>query len=632
MSRTTREKKKSKRTAPSAASRQVTPTIAPPLPAVRPWIVLAIVLATVLAYLPALRAPFVMDDDSTIAMSASALRSIPAGSPVAGRPVVRATLAANYKLNALVGVDQRRDPGGANKAIGYRVANILFHLLTGALLFGVLRRAARERSIAEDWRVIADPLAATACALWLLHPIQTEAINYIVQRTEILASLFFLATLYGSLRAWDATTTRGRIGWYAAAIVACVFGIGSKEIVITAPLAIILYDRAFRLNSWKAVVSPGNGRGWFYLALAGSCVMAFALVAAGARGGTAGFGGAMTWYGYFYTQCWAIAHYVRLVLWPNALAIDYGETLVTGARGVPGAVLLSLFALATLAAWRRLPKFAWFAFLGTLFFLLLAPSSSVVPIWTEVAAERRIYLALAVVLVLAVVGAEWLRRRYLASLSPARARFVAGAVALVLASTTAVRSQTYSSSELLWRDAAAKTPDNPRAISNLGYALTLQRPPKLVEAEAVLRRAMALDTTCRFGCSQLASLIAAQGRYAEAVALLERTLRSNPADARAEGRLALVRMQMGAFDKAIEHLEHVATTQPTDHLFMILGVADLAVQRRQDALVAFQSAARLNPGNLDIQRLGSSLFNTGRNADALPYLKGLAIDLAQGMQ
>ena len=605
---------------------------APALPGVNRWFVLALAVVTVLAYVPALRAPFVMDDDSTISMSASPVLRVPSGSPVAGRPVVRATLAANYRLNALLGVSQRRDPDGPNKAIGYRLVNVLLHLLTGVLLFGVIRRAIRERTIPQEWRDAADPLAAVVCALWLLHPIQTEAINYVVQRTEVLGSLFYVATLYGSLRAWAEGSGGGRIGWYAAAIVACVLGIASKEIVITAPLAVILYDRAFRLDSWNAVRAPGNGRGFFYLALAGSCAATFAFIAVGARGGTAGFGGRMAWYGYLYSQCWAIAHYLRLVIWPNALAIDYGEKLITGARGIPGAVLLVAFALATLLAWRRLPKFGWFAFLGAEFFLLLAPSSSVVPIWTEVAAERRIYLALATVLVLAVVGAEWLRRRYVERVSSHTLGLAAGALALVLAATTAARSHTYATSERLWRDAVAKAPDNPRATSNLGYALSLERPPKFAEAESVFRRAMAQDTTCRFGCAQLASMMAVQGRYAEAAALLERTLRNNPSDARSEGRLALVRMQMGAFDQAIEHLEHVAMTQPNEHLFVILGVADLAVQHQQDAMEAFRSAALLNPQNAEIQRLGTSLFNAGRNPESLPFLKGLAIDLAQGMQ
>lgn len=596
------------------------------------WIVVAIIGATLLAYLPALRAPFVMDDESAVAESALAHGSVPAGSPVAGRPVVRATLAANYALNTLLGVDQRRDPDGPNKTVGFRLLNILFHLCTGALLFGLLRRAMRERTITRDWRAVADPLAAVVCALWLLHPIQTEAIDYVVQRTELLASLFYVATLYASVRAWDAATAGSRVRWYLAAIVACVLGVASKEIAITAPLAVVLYDRAFRLGDWRAIRRPGNGRGWFYIALASSCAATFALVAMGARGNTAGLHRGMTWYGYLYTQCWAIAHYLRLAMWPNALVIDYGEKLVTGARGVWGAVLLVLFAIATLAAWKRLPKYGWFAFLGAEFFLLLAPSSSFVPVRTEIAAERRIYLALANVLVLVVVGAEWLRRKYLKSVSALRIGLAVGAVAVVLAAVTAVRGSTYTTSERLWRDAVVKVPDNPRAKVNLGYALSRERPPKYAEAETVLRRAIVQDTTCRHGCTQLASVLAAQGRFVEAIDLLEHTLANEPDDVVAEGRLAFNQMKTGSFDQAIAHLRHMASTHPNEHLLVILGVANLAVQRQQDALNAFQAASDLNPGDGEVTKLGNSLFQAGRNKEALPFLKELAINLAQEMQ
>ncbi len=596
------------------------------------WIAAALVAATILAYVPALSAPFVMDDETAIAESSSPQHIVPAGSPVAGRPVVRATLAANSALNSLLGVDQRRDPDGPNKAVGFRFVNILFHLCTGALLFGLLRRAMREETIAEDWRKIADPLAATVCTLWLLHPIQTEAINYVVQRTELLASLFYVATLYASLRAWDAESNGARIRWYFAAVLACILGVGSKEIVITAPLAVVLYDRAFRLDSWRAVRAPGNNRGWFYVALAGACAAMFAFVAAGARGKTVGLGGPMSWYGYLYTQCWAIVHYLQLVVWPNALVIDYGDKLVTGMRGIPGLIVLVLFAIVTLAAWRKLPKFGWLAFLGAEFFILLAPSSSIVPIRTEVAAERRIYLALANVLVLAVVGAEWLRRKYLKSVSPLKFGVSVGVIAILLAGATAARSHTYASSESLWRSGVANAPDNARAKANLGYALARERPPKLAEAETVFRNAIAQDTTCHYGCAQLASVLAAQGRVPEAIGLLQRTLANDPGDAMAEGRLALDLMKMGSFGEAITHLEHVAQEHPTEHLLVILGVANLAVQRQMNAMAAFQAAAEMNPADPEVQRLSGSLFRAGGRADALPFLRELAIDLAEEMQ
>ena len=175
----------------------------PALPALRSWIVVALAIATVLAYAPALSAPFVMDDETAITESSSIQWRTPAGSPVSGRPVVSATLALNHAANTLLGVDQRPDPGGPYKSVGYRLLNILFHLCTGALLFGVLRRTIRTHVIPEDWRALADPLAGAVCAIWLLHPIQSEAINYIVQRTELLASLFYVAALYASIRATE---------------------------------------------------------------------------------------------------------------------------------------------------------------------------------------------------------------------------------------------------------------------------------------------------------------------------------------------------------------------------------------------------------------------------------------------
>jgi len=248
------------------------------------WIVISIVIATLLAYVPALRAPFLADDWVTI-VAASRLES-PAGMPTAGRPLVMASLDANYQVNRLLGVDQKADPDGPNKAIGYRLFNLLVHLLTGALLFGVLRRALREGPIPSDWRAIADPIAGTVASLWLLHPIQSEVINYVVQRSESLASLFYLLVLYASQRAWDATPS-ARLRWYAVAGGACVLGLLSKEIVVSAPLAVMLYDRAFRLPTWRALLRPGDGREFLYLGLWIAALATFTVFALGARGDSA---------------------------------------------------------------------------------------------------------------------------------------------------------------------------------------------------------------------------------------------------------------------------------------------------------------------------------------------------------
>jgi Tfp pilus assembly protein PilF len=609
------------------------------LPRIPALPVLALILATALAYAPALSAPFVMDDVPSIADNLS-IRGGAQGAPfapppdvaVSGRPLVNATLAANYAINESLGVDQRPDPDGPYKTVGYRVFNIIAHLLTGALLFGVLRRAMRERTIGEDWRALADPFAGVVCALWLLHPIQTEAIDYIVQRTELLASLFYVATLYGSLRAWDASSARSRFWWYAAAIFACLLGTLSKEIVISAPLAVILYDRAFRFPSWSAVRGATHGRIAFYIALAVVCVSSILIVAAGARGGSAGFSTGMPWYAYFYSQCWAIAHYLRLVVWPNALTVDYGPALITGLRGVPGLILLTALAVAVLAAWTRVPKYGWFAFAGSMFFMLLAPSSSVVPIAAEIVAERRIYLALAAVIVVFVVAAESARRRFAKSLSVHQLWMALVGLAAVFAVATATRSYTYSTSERLWRDSVKKVPANPRAYSNLGSAFLRQRPPNYAAADTQFRLAMALDTTCHFGCGALASVLAQQGRIPEATALYERALHFDPNNAPLERRYALMLMKADSFSLAIPHIAHVASAYPTERHLVVLAVAYFAVRHQQDGIAAFDNAARMYPGNAEIRSLGGILATAGRADDAVPHLKELALVLAKDWQ
>ena len=619
MSRKSRRRTEQPDATPRVEARAATPR----LPAVNWWIVLALFAATMAAYAPALNAPFVLDDEPTI--NASAQWIAPPGSPTAGRPLVLLTLGANYAINSALGIKQRPDPDDPGKGVAYRLFNLLVHLLTGALLFGVVRRAMREKTIGESWRAIADPVAAVVCALWLLHPIQSEVVNYIVQRSESMASLCYLAVLYASQRAWESDT---KLRWYAAAVIACALGMACKEIVITAPLAVMLYDRAFRLKSWRDLLAPGDGRGFLYVALWVASLGTFALFGLGARGETAGANAHITWYSYLYTQCWAIARYLQLIVWPSRLAIDYGIDPVRGMRGVPGAVLLAALGIATLAAWTRVAKYGWFAFLGSMFFILLAPSSSVVPIVSEVAAERRIYLALAVVLVLIVVAAESLRRRFAANVPAKRVAIGFAGIAAVLALTTAARSRTYSSVEALSRSAALAMPDNPRALGNLGWALYKSPTPKLAEAESVFAVAAARDSTCHFGCLQYGAVLISAGRVRDAIPLIESQLALNPGDVLAARTLGLAYMKAGDYQNAIAPLEMVAARLPRMDHIVVLGVACLSAGHRDEAIEMFKHVAEIGGGDPEMQRLSARLLDGVNRPDALSDLQKFAAQLS----
>ena len=624
---TSRKRRRAPR--PIAAPPQPTRSVNPPLPRAARWIAFALVVASAFAYVPALRAPFVLDDWLTI--DAASRWQAAVGMPTRGRPMDMATLAANYQVNRLLGVDQRADPAGPDKTIGYRVFNILLHLATGALLFAVLRRAMRERKIPEDWRAVADTLAGTVTMLWLLHPIQSEVINYVVQRSEAQASLCYLAALYASQRAWDAAHA-SRVRWYALAVLVCILGMMSKEIVITAPLAVMLYDRAFRLNSWKALRAPGAGRGWAYVAMWAACLATFAVFEAGARGDSSAFGIDMPWYRYFYTQCWAIGRYLWLVAWPAALTPDYGFRPIGGMRGIPGLVVLLTFGAVTVRAWKDVDRFGWFAFTGSMFFILLAPSSSVIPVALEIAAERRIYLALAAVLVIVVVAAEWARRRLAPRVSP-RGLLAGGAgVALALTVVTAARSRLYRDPEALWRQAALAVPDDPRVFEQLGLVFFAAGPPSYPRAESSFVKALAMDSSCQSGCLQYGALLSKEGRFPQAVAELERYAAQRADiiyDVHATRLLSFDWMRLGKFDRALPYLERLVQIDPTPPGFVALGVTYLTLGRRDEAVATFRHMATLDPTNERLQALSARLEDGTNHPEALSNLQEFALSMTR---
>ena len=594
----------------------------------RAWWV-ALVLLTVVAYAPAMRSPYLFDDIASIPANASIRQLWPPAVPlhppentsVAGRPVVNYSLALNYWLNERLGVDQRPYPEGRNKSVSFHVVNLLLHLSCGWMLFLLVRRTARRQRFDVRIAAVAEPLALIVSAIWLLHPIQTEAVNYVIQRTELVVSLCYLGVLYAACRSWE-SEGRSTLWWCIGAVAICLVGMGSKEVMITAPLMVALYHRAFHATTWREVLR-NDGRWWFYPALLLTMLVVVVGIRSDARFGTVGFGGGIAWYEYLYSQAWAIAHYLRLFAWPNELTFDYGQRAVTGWAGVPGVVILGAFAMATIIAWLRVERWGWFAFLGTWFFLLLAPSSSVVPITTEIAAERRVYLALAAVCVFVVVACVALYRRVASRAVPqTRVAALAAGVCIVLALVTFSRSSTYASSLSLWRDTVRKAPTNPRAYHNLAAELIRQDEPRLAEAETLYRRAVALDSTYVEAYTGLATIAINLNDQARAESLLTRVLALDPGNADATQVLGRMYLRGGEPARALPYLEQYASAFPGDNALVALGTAYLMIGRLDDGATVLREALRYNPARTDAMRLlGGVLAEQGRPREALPLLE-----------
>ncbi len=370
-----------------------------------------VVLSGVLVYTNALSGQFLFDDENAIVTN-STIRQLqpltvplspPRDTPVAGRPLVNLTFALNY---ASTGLDVR----------AYRLTNLAVHLLAGLVLFGIVRRSLLGPKLASHFGAQSLTLAWACALVWTLHPLNTEAVNYLAERTESLMGLCYLLTVYCAIRGVKGSGLKaqgsglkaqgsglkaqgsGLSAWDFAAVLACTAGMACKESMVTAPFIVALYDRVFLFDSVKDAVR----RRWHVYAGLAASWLVLALLLSGQPRTSAGFGSGTDPWTYFLNQMDIIVRYLRLSVWPQGLVLDYGlPQSLTLADVVWPAGFLTALGLATLIAIRYRP---FVGFLGAWFFITLSPTSSFVPIATEVGAERRMYLPLAGLVVLAVVG------------------------------------------------------------------------------------------------------------------------------------------------------------------------------------------------------------------------------------
>ena len=213
----------------------------------------------------------------------------------------------------------------------------------------------------------------------MVHPIQTDAVDYLTQRSELMMGLFYLLTLYCAIRALGSDSPDR---WHAAAVVSCLLGAGCKESIVTAPVIVVLYDRMFVFDSMKDALRARTG---LYIGLWLSWVELAAV--ATSRNKTVGFSSGVSAWTYLLNQTQMISQYLKLTIWPHALVIDYGVPRPYGLMDVlPQALLVVTLLIVTGIALVRSPMAG---FLGAWFFITLAPTSSFIPIVSEVGAERR---------------------------------------------------------------------------------------------------------------------------------------------------------------------------------------------------------------------------------------------------
>ena len=629
-----------------------------------------ILVVTAFCYFNTRTAPFFFDDKASIEENSSIrhlmdVRSVLSppvtGAGVTGRPVVNLSLAINYALSG-------KSPGG------YRATNILLHVLTGLTFFGLVRRTLLLPTVPSRFRAATLPLATAIAGLWTLHPLQTESVTCIIQRTEILVGLFYLLTLYAFVRSVDSTSR----SWPVVCVGSCLIGMASKEVMVSAPLMVLLYDRTFVAGSFR---TAWQRRRALYLCLACTWVLLGYLVlkAGGARGTAAGLGLGVSWWTYALKQCEAIVWYVWLGLWPHPLVVFYGSDVVTRITEVWWQIgVLTTAVVATLIALRRQPKLG---FVLLWFFVILAPSSSVIPLITQTMAEHRMYLPLASVLTLLVLGVYHLAGRH--------ALWGFAAVATSLAFLTVRRNHDYQSPLRIWTDTVAKRPLAAQAHVNLGAALrdlgrrtealehyemavrlapglseahnniatilletgrpaeaiaycetalrlkpdfaiahnnlgsALSQIGRLAESDEHIRTAIRLNPELAPAHSNLAGILLRERKYAEAIYHAREAARLDPALVDARANLTSALLALGRTEESIEHFEAMVRLTPNDAgAWSNLGAALYRLGRPREAIPHFQTALRLQPNDVNaLNNLGSALVQTGELTEAMKYYR-----------
>jgi tetratricopeptide (TPR) repeat protein len=557
-----------------------------------------VVFAALAAYHNSFHGPFIFDDalsvtsNLTIRHLGSALTPL-INSTTGGRPVLNLTFALNYALNG-------------TRVGGYHVFNLLVHTLAGLVLFGIVRRTLTRPVLNGRFGTDSVPLALAVAVIWVVHPIQTEAVTYISQRAESLLGLFYLLSLYGFIRSAESFTPAR---WQILSILGCLLGAMSKEIIMTAPVMVLLYDRTFVAGSFR---EAWRQRWQYYLGLAACTWLLLAWLMTGLGQRSVGFGKGVTWWNYALTSCRSVVRYCQLAIWPHPLILDYGTNIVQHATEIaPFALALVVLLVVVAMALRYRPVIG---FAGAWFFVILAPTSSVVPIVIQPMAEHRMYLSMAGAIALGVLGLHWLIGR--------RGLIACATVAVGLGWLTIQRNNDYRSALAIWSDTVAKCPDNERAHVSLGAVLA-HYPGRLPDEIAEYQ--VALHIKPDFAEAHLDmgnALLRIPGRLPDAIAEYKTALRINPGYVDAHINLGNALLQIpGHVPDAIAEYKTVLRINPNfaDAYYDVGCVLSQIPGRLPDAIAAYQAALRINPDQSEAHyNLGCALLQIrGRLPEAI---------------
>jgi len=517
--------------------------------------------------------------------------------------VANVSLALNYYFN------------GYN-VVGYRFANILIHIVNGFLLYALAGVTFRTPAMAGRFQN-PDLAAAFAALVWLVHPLHTQSVAYIVQRMTSLAVMFYLLSLLCYAKARLGPSAGRRTALFAGCGLAGLLAFGSKEIAATLPAFIFLYEWYFlqKLDaSWLRRRLPGVVVVCLLMGVISLAYLGFRNPIEPILSRYAG--GEFSAWQRLLTQLRVVCVYISLMIWPHPsrLNLDYDFPASTSLLDPPttlaGLMIISglLFLAVRLAKREPLVSFSILWFFGN-----LVIESSFIPL--ETVFEHRTYLPS----VMPVMAAAALLFRLV------RPRWVAvgllSVVAAVATLWTHQRNQVWSDAAALWRDCARKSPLKARPYNNLGTVLVERG--RLTEAEFNFRKAIALKPKYGDAHYNLGYALIRSGRMEEGSRQLLEAIRLEPENYMAYNNLGIAYLIQENYPQAVHYLQEALRLKPNfETARNNLGVALKNQGNLDAALREFSEAIRLNPGFAEAyNNAGLTLKEQGRLKDAAGYFR-----------
>ena len=479
-------------------------------------LIISLIVFGFIAYCNSFSLPFTYDDIPNITENTN-IRSLwpltktmsaPLGPRVAigRRPILCLTFAINYAF-------------GQYSVWGYHFFSLMIHVLCGLTLYGVLCRTFLSKRLEEKFGTHALVLAWIAAAFWIVHPIQTGAVTYIIQRGESLMGLFYLLTLYAAIRSGQSEKP---ILWWIIAILCCALGMGTKEVMMTVPVVVLLYDRTFMGGNFKQAFRK---RWPLYLGLTATWIIVAMLLIQGPHRRFVAFSTDVTAWDYALTQTMVIIHYILLSLWPAKLCFDYSWPVVQQWTEALPSILL-IFIMVALTIYGFLRNRTW-SFLGIWFFSILSVTSSFVPL-LNLAFEHRMYLPVLSVILTIVTGVYLLlsklinRLKMHSSYAYTTVIFIGIVVGGLMSWRSIVRNRDYRSEIDIWRTVVKQRPNNFRAHVYMGS--TLRKNGDLDTAIEHYRRAIEIKPEEAGAYSNLGLTLAAKGKLDDAIKCYQQAL------------------------------------------------------------------------------------------------------------